>query len=219
MSTQTAGRRLAQMKSSIFAKVRAQIGPAPTEADASQQTEPVDESLVARVRELDQMLDELAARVSDSRQSIPAQTAKKEQERLDAALEGDGDAGRAGSEVGSGRSDGGTWTTCLQRERLEDLAQAFELTSTLMAQLMVDLPRELTKWRHSVKTAEAALAATPSQNDAVIRARRRLRPLAQVPQRVDELGLAPRHHGADARQRHGRGVRQGHVRPGPGRAQ
>ena len=162
-----AGQRMYEMKNSIFDKLRAQVGPARPVTEGQRLMEPLNQSLVARVSELDKALDELSESVTASRVNIPKQSADRVQQGLDEAV-----AACAGAqdshECGNDTADTDAWAQCLQEGRLEDLTQAFELASSLMAELMADLPRELKKWGNSVATAEAVMKKGLSQTDAVI---------------------------------------------------
>ena len=162
-----AGQRMFEMKNSIFDKLRAQVGPAQPVAQGQRLMEPLNQSLVARVSELDKALDELSESVTASRADIPKQSADQVQQGLDDAVAACARA-QDSQDCEESTIDTDAWARCLQEGRLEDLTQAFELASSLMAELMTDLPRELQKWGNSVATAEAVVRKGQSQTDAVI---------------------------------------------------
>ena len=162
-----AGQRMYEMKNSIFDKLRAQVGPARPVTEGQRLMEPLNQSLVARVSELDKALDELSESVTASRADIPKQSADQVQQSLDDAIATCAGA-QDSQDCRESTTDSVAWERCLQEGRLEDLTQAFELASSLMAELMADLPRELQKWGNSVATAEAVVRKGQSQTDAVI---------------------------------------------------
>eukprot|EP00937_MAST-01D_sp_MAST-1D-sp2_P002890 g2890.t1 len=160
------------MESSIFGKVQAALMGTQPQVEVPKLIERLDQSLAARVDELDHALDEVSARVESARATVPKQQAADAQAQINVALEKASSSlsAAAALEAGAGAelSSPEEWAACLQQRRLDDIQQCFELVSSLMAQLMADLPRELERCRASVTAAEAAVNGPQSKTDAVI---------------------------------------------------
>ena len=171
--------RLSDMGASIFDKVRGVLGPAPNKRTATRLMEPVDQSLVQRLADLEGVLASVTERLEASRARVPAAHVGKVKAQLSAALEGTAPPAEPADQGSAAALTAHTWAECLQEARLKDLQRTFELVSSMMAKLMADLPGELAKWRQSVQAAEAVAGKPASSTDGVIEAS--LRPAGNRP--------------------------------------
>lgn len=167
------------MGASIFDKVRGVLGPAPNKRTATRLMEPVDQSLVQRLADLEGVLASVTERLEASRARVPAAHVGKVKAQLSAALEGTAPPAEPADQGSAAALTAHTWAECLQEARLKDLQRTFELVSSMMAKLMADLPGELAKWRQSVQAAEAVAGKPASSTDGVIEAS--LRPAGNRP--------------------------------------